>query len=120
MWETHGRRCGVLLPVPANFSMLKSGAIVTSHHYRPKRPARKRKPQPPLASIIVTPARMKKKLGPVIRLREQEANDNGQEAATALAVPPGYRRPARPKLDPFTGIIDSILVGGGKRAYEGF
>jgi transposase len=31
----------------------------------------------------------------------------------ALSVPPGYRRirrPARPKLDPFTGIIDSILV----------
>jgi hypothetical protein len=31
----------------------------------------------------------------------------------AFSVPPGYRRsrrPARPKLDPFTGIIDSILV----------
>src|SRR5690242_5596719 len=31
----------------------------------------------------------------------------------AFSVPPGYRRrrpPARPKLDPFTGIIDGILV----------
>jgi hypothetical protein len=31
----------------------------------------------------------------------------------AFSVPPGYRRrrpPARPKLDPFTGIIDSILM----------
>src|SRR5215813_4066934 len=31
----------------------------------------------------------------------------------AFSVPPGYRRsrpPARPKLDPFTGIIDAILV----------
>ncbi len=30
----------------------------------------------------------------------------------AFSVPPGYRRsrpPARPKLDPFTGIIDRIL-----------
>jgi hypothetical protein len=30
----------------------------------------------------------------------------------AFSVPPGYRRrrpPARPKLDPFTGIIDGIL-----------
>ena len=29
-----------------------------------------------------------------------------------FSVPPGYRRsrpPARPKLDPFTGIIDQIL-----------
>ena len=33
----------------------------------------------------------------------------------AFSVPPGYRRsrpPARPKLDPFTGIIDRILDGG--------
>src|SRR6266568_5664631 len=31
----------------------------------------------------------------------------------AFSVPPGYRRsrpPARPKLDPFTGIIDQILL----------
>src|ERR1700685_2222117 len=31
----------------------------------------------------------------------------------AFSVPPGYRRrrpPARPKLDPFTGIIDCILA----------
>src|SRR5258706_13262255 len=31
----------------------------------------------------------------------------------AFSVPPGYRRsrpPARPKLDPFTGIIDGILA----------
>jgi hypothetical protein len=31
----------------------------------------------------------------------------------AFSVPPGYRRrrpPARPKLDPFTGIIDAILT----------
>ena len=31
----------------------------------------------------------------------------------AFSVPPGYRRsrpPARPKLDPFTGIIDAILA----------
>ena len=30
----------------------------------------------------------------------------------AFSIPPGYRRrrpPARPKLDPFTGIIDGIL-----------
>jgi IstB-like ATP binding protein len=33
----------------------------------------------------------------------------------AFSVPPGYRRsrpPARPKLDPFTGIIDRILARG--------
>jgi hypothetical protein len=31
----------------------------------------------------------------------------------AFSVPPGYRRsrpPTRPKLDPFTGIIDEILA----------
>src|SRR5438477_11239567 len=31
----------------------------------------------------------------------------------AFSVPPGYRRrrpPARPKLDPFTGIVDGILA----------
>ena len=31
----------------------------------------------------------------------------------AFSVPPGYRRrrpPARPKLDPFTGIIDGIPI----------
>src|SRR6478736_9515674 len=31
----------------------------------------------------------------------------------AFSIPPGYRRsrpPARPKLDPFTGIIDEILA----------
>src|SRR5437762_12718172 len=31
----------------------------------------------------------------------------------AFSAPPGYRRsrpPARPKLDPFTGIIDQILL----------
>jgi hypothetical protein len=36
----------------------------------------------------------------------------------AFSVPPGYRRrpPARPKLDPLTGIIDGILaaVWGGR------
>src|SRR5580658_6790581 len=34
----------------------------------------------------------------------------------AFSVPPGYRRsrpPARPKLDPFTGIIDGILATAG-------
>jgi len=33
----------------------------------------------------------------------------------AFSVPPGYRRsrpPARPKLDPFTGMIDGILAAG--------
>ena len=36
----------------------------------------------------------------------------------AFSVPPGYRRsrpPARPKLDPFTGIIDSILAADDAR-----
>jgi hypothetical protein len=36
----------------------------------------------------------------------------------AFSVPPGYRRsrpPARPKLDPFTGIIDRILAEGEAR-----
>src|SRR5512138_3408199 len=36
----------------------------------------------------------------------------------AFSVPPGYRRrrpPARPKLYPFTGIIDWILVEDGGR-----
>ena len=35
----------------------------------------------------------------------------------AFSVPPGYRRsrpPARPKLDPFTGIIDEILAVHGR------
>ncbi len=34
------------------------------------------------------------------------------------SVPPGYRRkkpPARPKLDPFVGIIDGILEEDGQR-----
>ena len=34
----------------------------------------------------------------------------------AFSVPPGYRRskpPARPKLDPFTRIIDGILTADG-------
>ncbi len=38
---------------------------------------------------------------------------DGGSKMLAFSVPPGYRRsrrPARPKLDPFTGIIDSILV----------
>src|SRR5437764_14668668 len=37
----------------------------------------------------------------------------------ALSVPPAYRRrrpPARPKLDPFTGIIDGILAEGARRS----
>src|SRR5439155_22231900 len=41
----------------------------------------------------------------------------GERSALAtmleFAVPPGYRRsrpPARPKLDPYTGIIDGILA----------
>jgi hypothetical protein len=37
----------------------------------------------------------------------------------ALSVPPGYRRsrpPARPKLDPLTGIIDQILDDDGSIA----
>src|ERR1700752_2812420 len=36
----------------------------------------------------------------------------------AVSVPPGYRRsrpPARPKLDPFTGIIDGILAEDERR-----
>src|SRR5260370_33417350 len=36
----------------------------------------------------------------------------------AFSVPPGYRRskpPARPKLDPFTRIIDGILAQDGSR-----
>jgi transposase len=36
----------------------------------------------------------------------------------AFSVPPGYRRsrpPARPKLDPFTGIIDAILAADDAR-----
>jgi transposase len=36
----------------------------------------------------------------------------------AFSVPPGYRRsrpPTRPKLDPFTGIIDAILATDGAR-----
>src|SRR5438067_10024563 len=36
----------------------------------------------------------------------------------AFSVPPGYRRsrpPARPKLDPFTGIIDAILAEDERR-----
>ena len=36
----------------------------------------------------------------------------------AFSVPPGYRRrrpPARPKLDPFTGIIDTILAADETR-----
>ena len=37
------------------------------------------------------------------------------------SVPPGYRRkkpPARPKLDPFVGIIDRILQEDGQRPEE--
>src|SRR5712672_3021750 len=37
----------------------------------------------------------------------------------AFSVPSGYRRsrpPARPKLDPFTGIIDQILLEDERRA----
>src|SRR6201984_2785294 len=37
----------------------------------------------------------------------------------AFSVPPGYRRSrpaARPKLDPFTGIIDGIVAAGERRA----
>ena len=36
----------------------------------------------------------------------------------AFSVPPGYRRrktPARPKLDPFVGLIDQILEDDSKR-----
>ena len=32
----------------------------------------------------------------------------------AYSVPPGYRRetpPRRPKLEPFTGVIDRIVIG---------
>ena len=35
----------------------------------------------------------------------------------AYSVPPGYRRegpPRRPKLEPFTGVIDAILEGDGR------
>ena len=36
----------------------------------------------------------------------------------SFSVPPGYRRstpPRRPKLDPFTGVIDRILEDAGSR-----
>ncbi len=41
--------------------------IVTTS-YRPKRAPRKKRKQPPIANRIVTPAPMKKRLGPVFRL----------------------------------------------------
>ncbi len=49
--------------------------------------------------------------------RRQTARDFGIDRRTVdkmlmFSVPPGYRRkkpPVRPKLDPFTGIIDQIL-----------
>jgi transposase len=49
--------------------------------------------------------------------RREAARDFGIDRRTvdkmlAFSVPPGYRRskpPRRPKLDPFTGIIDQIL-----------
>jgi hypothetical protein len=53
--------------------------IVTSH-YRPKRAPRKKRKQPPLAPVIVTPGPMKK--GPprhVTRLGQSEATDDGQK-----------------------------------------
>ena len=54
--------------------------------------------------------------------RREAARDFGIDRRTvdkmlAFSVPPGYRRskpPRRPKLDPFTGIIDQILEGDAK------
>jgi hypothetical protein len=50
-------------------------AIVTSH-YRPKRAPGKKRTPPALASVIVTPAPMKKRLGPVIRLGAEDRSDD--------------------------------------------
>jgi hypothetical protein len=48
-------------------------AIVTPT-YRPERAPRKRRKQPEIAKRIVTPAPMKPRKGPVIRLSEQTPN----------------------------------------------
>ncbi len=58
--------------------------------------------------------------------RREAARRFGVDARTvakmlAFSVPPGYRRkrpPARPKLDPFTGIIDRILGEDKSRPAE--
>jgi hypothetical protein len=45
--------------------------------YRPKRASRKKRKKPEIANRIVTPAPMKPRKGPVIRLKDQQqANDN--------------------------------------------
>jgi hypothetical protein len=59
-------------------------AIVTTH-YRPNRPPRKRHKKPAPVALIVTPAPVKKRLGRVIRLHEQEA-DTGQEQPRRPAI----------------------------------
>jgi hypothetical protein len=62
-------------------------AIVTSN-YHPKRASKKIRPRtyPADMPLIATPAPMKKRQGPVIRLSEQQqASDNGQERQRALS-----------------------------------
>ncbi len=50
--------------------------------------------------------------GRLVRSRRLGIDRKTVSKMLAFSVPPGYRRgkpPARPKLDPFTGIIDRIL-----------
>jgi hypothetical protein len=74
-------------------------AIVTPT-CRPKRARQKERPQTPIANRIVTPAPLKPRQGPVIRLRDQtpdRAHDNGEEKPQpkrSAIVTPKRQRPA--------------------------
>jgi hypothetical protein len=71
---------------------------------------RKRRPQPAIASVIVTPAPMKKRHGPVIRLSEQQqANNTGQEQPRRSAI-------VEPKLVPSNAMLEHLLDHDGSEA----
>lgn len=71
--------------------------IVTSN-YRPERALRKKRPLSENVPTIVTPAPMKKRQRPVIRLSEQQLNDTDQEQPRRSAIVEPKRKPGNSML----------------------
>ena len=86
-------------PRPGKSSLGSAMAIVT-YHFRRKRPPRKKRKQPAIATVIVTPAPLRPLKGPVIRLGQQAPAEvpsetkGTQPKRSAIAEPKQKPRPS--------------------------